>query len=112
MMYTIWTAGGQEYHLRLTTKATVDLEKRLGKSPLEVFAAAANGHFPTLSDLAATLHAALQPLHHGITEARTYELMDAWFEDGHNMLDLIPVILEVFRHSGLVAQEQETTEKN
>lgn len=112
MMYTVWTAGGQEYHLRLTTKATIDLEKRMGKSPLEMFATAANGHIPTLSDLAATLHAALQPLHHGITEAGTYELMDAWFEDGHNMLDLIPVILDVFQESGLVSKEPENSEKN
>ena len=112
MLYTDWTVGEQDYHLRLTTKATVDLEKKLGRNPVEVFMDAAGGRLPTLSALAATLHASLQPLHHGITEGTTFDLLDQWFEEGHTMTDLIPVLLEVFQVSGLVGREPGETGKN
>lgn len=112
MLYTKWTVGEQEYHLRLTTIATMNLEKKLGHNPVEVFMEAAGGHFPTLSDLAATLHASFQPLNHGITEGMTFDLLDQWFEEGHAMTDLITVLLEVFQVSGLVGREQGDAEKN
>lgn len=112
MLYTNWTVGEKEYHLRLTTRATVELEKKLGRNPVEVFLDAAGGHLPTLSAMASTLHASLQPLHHGITEGEAFEILDQWFEEGHVMTDLIPVLLEVFQVSGLVGREPGGTEKN
>lgn len=112
MLYTAWTVGDQEYRLRLTTKATVDLEKKLRRNPVEVFMDAAGGRLPTLSDMAATLHASLQPLQHGFTEGMTFDLLDKWFEDEHTMTELIPILLEVFQVSGLVGREPGDTEKN
>lgn len=111
MLYTLWAVGDQEYRLRLTTKATVDLEKKLQRNPVEVFMEAAGGRLPTLSALAAVLHASLQALHHGLTESMTYDLLDQWFSEGHNMLDLIPVLMEVFQVSGLIGKEPESPEK-
>ena len=105
MPYVTWSAGGEEYRLRLTTKATVDLEKKLGRSPLSAFVEMGNGTLPTTSLLATVLQAALQPLGHGFTETKTYELLDRYFEDGHNMYDLVPVLMEVFRVSGLIPKE-------
>lgn len=111
MLYTTWTVGGEDYRLRLTTKATVDLEKKLGRNPLSAFVDMGEGKLPTMSETALLLQAAMQPLNHGITEAKTYDLMDAYFEEGHNLFDLVPVLVEVFQVSGLMGKE-EPDEKN
>ena len=105
MPYVTLSAGGREYRLRLTAKATVDLEKKLGRNPVSPFLELEGGRLPTLTDMAAILHAALQPLEHGITEAATYEIMDRYFEDGHSLYDLAPVMTEVFRVSGLIPSD-------
>ena len=112
MLYTTWTVGDQEYHLRITTKSVVDLEGKLGKNPLEIFMAASQGKLPMMTEYAAAFHAALQPLQHGITEAKVYDILDAYFEEGHNQLDLIPTLLEVFQSSGLIGKETGESEKN
>lgn len=42
---------------------------------------------------------------------KTYEIYDDFIEEGHSMTDLIPVIIEVFKVSGLI-REEEVEEKN
>ncbi len=112
MLYTTWHVGDQEYHLRLTTKAIIDLEKKLGRNPVSPFLDVEKGRLVTLTEMTAILHAAMQPLGHGITEAKTCEILDRYFEDGHNLYDLVPVLTDVFRSSGLIPAESGETEEN
>lgn len=103
MNYIDFTAGSNEYKLRLNTRAIVTLEKTLGCNPLAIFG---NGDtIPSVTQMVAVLHASLQNLHHGISMEKAYDIYDAWLNDGHAMTDFLPVIIDIYRASGLIGAE-------
>ena len=109
MLYYDFEAGNKAYKLRLNTRNIVGLEKVLGCNPLGIFG---NGEtLPTVSQMVAVLHASLQTFHHGISLNEAYDIFDAYLEDGHAATDFIPVILEIYKVSGIIARE-DISEKN
>ena len=56
------------------------------------------------------LHASLQQLNHSITLNDAYDIFDAYLADGHTMTDFLPVMIEIYKVSGLIGNEG--TEKN
>ena len=108
MMFYEFTAGNKDYKLRLTTRNIVSLEKQLGCNPLGIFG---NGDvLPTVTQMVAVLHASLQSMQHGIDMAAAF---DDFLADGHNMTDFLPVIVEVYKVSGLISKDKEVeSEKN
>lgn len=109
MLYTEFAVGGETLKLRLTTRAVIALEKKLGKNPVSIFIGTQNGDLPTVSDIIAVLHASLQALEHGYTEEAVCDLYDAYIDEGHGLTDIIPVVIEVFQVSGLVGKAEEPT---
>lgn len=104
MNYYTFEAGNKEYKLRLSTKAVVDLEKRLGCNPLAIFG---NGDtIPTMTQMVAVLHASLTQLQHNITMNDAYAVFDDYLADGNAMTDFIAVMLEIYKVSGLVRIEE------
>lgn len=115
MNFIDFTAGNREYKLRLTTRSIVTLEKQLGCNPLMVFGT--GDRVPKLSEMVAILHASLQHLNHNITLDKAYDIFDKYLEDGNVMTDFIPVIVDVYKASGIIrdnkeVEESEETEKN
>jgi hypothetical protein len=109
MMYIDFTAGDKAYKLRLSIRATVALEKQLGVNPLMIFG---NGDtIPTITVMVNVLHAALQQYHHGISVNDAYDIFEAWLNDGNSITDFLPIIIEVYKVSGIIKQDGET-EKN
>lgn len=108
MNFINFEAGNKNYKLRLTTGATVALEKQLGCNPISIFGK--GDTIPTIGTMVAILHASLQAYHHGITLKDTYDIFDAWIEEGHVMTDFIPVIVEIYKASGFMKEDSE--EKN
>lgn len=109
MMYVDFTAGDKEYKLRLTTRDIVALEKQLGCNPLAIFG---NGDvLPTLTTLVQVLHASLQSMQHGITMNDAYTIFDNYLED-HAMTDFLPVVVEIYKTSGLIKKSEIDAEKN
>lgn len=109
-MYVDFTAGNKDYKLRLSTRNVVTLEKQLGCNPLAIFG---NGDvIPTITTMVQILHASLQSMNHNIDIAEAYNIFDAYLEDGHVMSDFIPVILEIYKVSGLIKNTNEVDEKN
>lgn len=109
MNYVDFTAGNKDYKLRLNTRGVVALEKQLGCNPLAIFG---NGDtIPTITVMVAILHASLQQYNHGISSNDAYDIFDAWLEDGHNTVDFVNVILEIYKASGIVPNELETKEE-
>lgn len=109
MMYTEFTVGDKIYKLRLNTRTIVSLEKQLGCNPLTIFG---NGDkIPTVTVMVDVLYAALQPLNHGITLNDAYDIFDQYLADGHTMTDFITVIVDIYKISGLIKEEDEQ-EKN
>jgi hypothetical protein len=113
-MYKELIIGGDSFKLRLTTKASIQLEKALGFNPVNLFMEIDNGKMPKLSDTLTILQASLQAYHHGYNMDKTMELFDKYIEEGHNMFDLIPVFIEVFQEAGYISKniEEEGSEKN
>ncbi len=113
MLYTNFEAGGKEYKLRLDTMGIVNLEKRLGKNPIAIFGNDGET-IPTVTEMIYILHAALQSYNHGIALNDTYSIYDSWLEEGHIMSDFIPIILDIYRASGIINSEskEDTERKN
>lgn len=114
MLYTIFTVNDRDYKARLNAKACVDLEKKLGQNPLNVFIKMMGDgetvNLPSLGDIISILWASLQAYQHNITMDKTYEIYDEFINEGHNMMDLIPIVIDIFKVSGLLPEE--TDEKN
>lgn len=108
MNYIDFTAGNEQYKLRLSTRAIVALESKIGCNPLTIFGA--GDTVPTITTMVYVLHAALQQLNHSITINDAYDIFDKWLADGNAMTDFIPVIIDIYRVSGLINAED--TEKN
>lgn len=111
-MFTELIIGGDSYKLRLNTKASVALEKALGYNAISMFMDIDNGVMPKLGDILIVLHAMLQPMNHGMSIDKVYDLFDKYVAEGHNMYDLIPIFVEVFQESGYMpaAKEAEAAE--
>ena len=103
MNYVEFVADNKEYKLRLTTRSTVMLEKKLGCNPLAIFGS--GDTIPTITVMVAILHASLQSLNHGITESDAYDIFDKWIEEGHTTIEFVNVILEIYKASGIVPKE-------
>lgn len=103
MMYVDFYAGNKEYKLRLATREIILLEKQLGCNPLAIFGDGDN--IPTITVMVNILHASLKQYNHGITLEDAFTIFDEWLEDGHTMTDFISVILEIYKVSGLIKQD-------
>lgn len=109
MMYVNFTAGNNEYKLRLNTRNMIMLEKQLGCNPLAIFG---NGDtIPTVTTMVYVLYASLIQYNHGITLNDAYDVFDRYLEDGHSATDFIQVILDIYKVSGLIKTE-DVEEKN
>lgn len=107
MNYITFTAGNKEYKLRLSIRATVALEKQLGVNPLMIFGE--GDKMPTITAMVQVLHAALQQLNHGISLDNAYGIFEDWLADGNAITDFIPVIIDIYKVSGIIKND---TEKN
>ena len=109
MMYYDFEAGNKTYKLRINTRSVVQLEKTLGCNPLAIFGDGET--VPTITVMVSVLHSALQQYHHGISLNDAYDIFDEYLADGNTAIDFVPIILEIYKVSGLVPKEIET-EKN
>ena len=107
-MYYDFEVGNKSYKLKLNTRNTIELEKRLGCNPLGVFGDGST--LPTVSQMVTILWASLQQYNHGITVNDAYDIFDSYLED-HVLTDFFAVIIEVYKVSGLMPNEVEA-EKN
>lgn len=101
MLYKEFTIKDKEYKAVLNAAASVMAEEKLGENPLNVIAQVADSNqLPELKKLLIILHASLQKYHHGISLNDTYDLYDEFIEDGHELAELIPIIIDIFEISG------------
>lgn len=110
MMYIDFSVGCNNYKLRLNTRAIIALEKQIGCNPLAIFGA--GDTIPTITTMVAILHQSMQQYQHGITMDKAFDIFDEWLGEGNATTDFIPLILEVYRVSGIIKNDREDTEKN
>lgn len=101
MKYTTLNFGGEEFKLRMTAAATIDLEKKLGgRNPLDILTAIESGNMPSISSVLLILHASVQKFHHGFKFDDISDLYDKYVDEGGSYTDLLPELIEVFKVSG------------
>lgn len=110
MMYVDFSANNKDYKLRLSTRAIVALEKQLGCNPVAIFGS--GDTLPPITIMVQILHASLQQLQHNISLDDAYTIFDEWLADGHVTTDFIPVIVEIYKVSGIIRGDKGTDEKN
>ena len=105
MLFTEFTVKDTTYKLRLNTRNVVRLEKALGCNPLAIFG---NGDkIPTVTTLVTVLFYSLQQYQHSIDLDKTYDLFDEWLSEGNNATAFIPVVLDIYKTSGLIKNDAE-----
>lgn len=108
MLYYTLTVKGTDYKLRLGAKAVIDLEKKLGQNPVQILAdIGESGKVPGLENFITIVQASMSQLNHGVDMDKMYEIYDDYIEEGHTMYDLVNVIMEVFKVSGLIPDKEE-----
>lgn len=103
MLYYELEANGKAYKLRLNTRAVVALERQINCSPLGIFGK--GDTIPTTTTMVHVLHAALQQYQHSITLNDAYDIFDDYIADGNTAIDFISVIVEVYKVSGIIKEE-------
>jgi hypothetical protein len=107
-MYFDFEAGNKAYKLRLTTRAIMALESKIGCNPMMVFG---NGsRIPTITEMIHILHNSLTQFNHNITLNDAMKIFDEWLDDGHTPTDFIAVIVSIYKASGIIPNEPEATE--
>ena len=111
MLYTELKIGEKELKLRLRAKDCVDLEKKLGGSPLDQLINMQSGNLPTVTLVVTTLHASLQAFNKNYTLDKVYDLYDEYIENGGSLMDLVPILIEIFKVSGFFKTPETTPEE-
>ena len=105
MLFSEIKIGDKELKLRLDSRSCVSLERKLGKNPLSIFMNE-DKSLPKLEDLIAIFHASLQKYNQGYNEEKTYDLYDEYINEGNTFIDLIPVIMDIFKVSGFFKESE------
>jgi hypothetical protein len=104
--YAIWRIGEEEYKLKLTTAAIVELETRYKVNLLELLRADTSTSVPPLSVMLDVVHAALQKYHHGIKKADVYDMFDRYEEKGGSQLKFYAsVFIDLYTVSGFFGEK-------
>lgn len=111
MLYYTFTVKDTDYKLRLSAKACIDVEKKLGENPVNTIINIANNlsnqSIPSLDPILTILHASMTQYNHSVSMNDMYGIYDNYVDEGHNMYELISVIIEVFKVSGLMPEDTE-----
>lgn len=111
MLYYTLTVKDTDYKLRLSAKACIDVEKKLGENPVNTIINIANNlskqSIPSLDPILTILHASMTQYNHSVSMNDMYTIYDNYIDEGHNMYELISVIIEVFKVSGLMPEDTE-----
>ncbi len=101
--YTM-TVGGEEYKMRLTASAIMQIEKKLGKPLFKALETIQDNMVETITTI---LWGAMQPLNAGFTMEKATELFDDYVDEGHSIEELMMEINALFETSGFFRKGQE-----
>ena len=100
--YTM-TVGGEEYNMRLTAGAILQIEKKLGKPLFKALETIQDNMVETITTI---IWGAMQPLNAGFTMEKATALFDDYVDEGHSIEDLMLEINALFETSGFFKKGQ------
>lgn len=96
MPFVLWRIhNGEEYKLRLTTMAVVQIEKQLGMGMSDII-----GHLMDATVLMTLLWGAMQQLNHGTSLKDVCIIYDRYLENGGTLESMTDVLLELLAQVG------------
>ena len=99
--FAVWSVGGTNYHLKLTTDGICQLESKIKGNLLSLIE-----ELPPLNVMCGIIQASMQRYHHGIKYNQVKALVDEYFEEGGSQLELFTdVIIPIFQVSGFFSVE-------
>lgn len=98
------TVNGEEYKLRLTAGAIMQIEKKLGKPIFKVLEDIRENMIESMTTI---IWAAIQPFNAGFSQEKAFEFFDKYIDDGHSIEDLMLEINSLFETSGFFRSGQE-----
>lgn len=103
--FAVWTVGGREYRLKLTTSAIVGLEEKFKRNLLDLLYS--SGSVPPLAVMLTITQAAMKNWEHGIKYETVQTLFDRYCEEGGTQLTfLTDVLMEIYKVSGFFSESQ------
>lgn len=106
MMFVDFRVGNNDYKLRLSVRNVVALEKQLGCNPLSIFGD--GDEIPTVTTMVNILYFSLLQYNHGIGLDKAYDIFDEWLSEGNSVTDFIPIIIDIYKVSGIIKQEDKS----
>lgn len=100
--YTL-TVNGETYKLRLTAKAIMDIEKRLGKPLFKALETIQENMVETITTI---LWGAMQPFNAGFPLEKAVSLFDSYIDEGHSIEELMQEVNRLFEASGFFKKGQ------
>lgn len=96
MFCTIWKVGDEEYKLRLTTFASLQVEKQLGFGLTE-----AVNHLADTTVIVTILWGGLQAYNHGMNLRDVCDIYDRYIAAGGNVEKIVDVLAELLAQVGI-----------
>ena len=114
MKFTIFNAGDKEYKLRITGASVVEMEKKMGKNPINAMTDAVNGELPMMTDMFTILWGALIPFNANISYSDACDIYTAYVDNGGTLNEFLEILIKVFEDSGFIkiSEDEDTPEKN
>lgn len=100
--YTM-TVNGEEYKMRLTASAIMQIEKKLGKPLFKALETIQDNMVETITTI---IWGAMQPLGAGFTMEKATALFDDYIDDGRSIEELMLEINDLFEASGFFKKGQ------
>ena len=100
--YTM-TVNGEEYKMRLTASAIMQIEKKLGKPLFKALETIQDNMVETITTI---IWGAMQPLNAGFTMEKATALFDDYIDDGRSIEELMLEISDLFEASGFFKKGQ------
>lgn len=98
--FAIWEVGGEEYRLKLSTSAIIELESRY-KTNLMNIMGTGEGGMPALSVMLDVAHAAMKDWQHGTTKSEVQNIFEKYVNEGGSQVTFyMSVYMEIFAVSG------------
>lgn len=95
--------NGEEYKMRLTAGAIMQIEKKLGKPLFKALETIQENMVETITTI---IWGAMQPLNAGFTMEKATALFDDYIDDGHSIEELMQEINGLFEASGFFKKGQ------
>lgn len=108
MKYHVLRILDKELKCRLTTQATVQLERKFGENLMLTLL---KKKILGATEIAEIINASLQKFEHGYTINKVYDLIDEYVDEGGDLMALQNECMEIFKVSGFFANGPQQTNR-